>query len=275
MDTSLGAEFWDLGFPWTHPWVLSFGILGIPVDTSLGAEFWDLGFPWTYPWVLSFGAPPGPALAPIPGAVPPPGCPQALVALSPRPRSDPSQSDPSTKDFWLNMGALSAQLQRQAEQSPGAPYYNVVLLKYQFSRLGPGSAPLRLAVSWDCSPGCTRVTVEYGYNGAALALPAPLANVTVLLPLEEPLGNLRLQPAGRQWGLPIPSNPPSSPPGSGRLSASWEPLGGRSKPSPVAAQFSGEGSTLSGLELQLPGAAYRVSLLKKRFATGMGYWGVC
>ncbi|XP_032937819.2 F-BAR domain only protein 1-like [Catharus ustulatus] len=190
--------------------------------------------------------------------------------------SDPSQSDPSTKDFWLNMGALSAQLQRQAEQSPGAPYYNVVLLKYQFSRLGPGSAPLRLAVSWDCSPGCTRVTVEYGYNGAALALPAPLANVTVLLPLEEPLGNLRLQPAAT-WNLEekrllwklldVPGAPGQA--GSGRLSASWEPLGGRSKPSPVAAQFSGEGSTLSGLELQLPGAAYRVSLLKKRFATGI------
>ncbi|NXV65356.1 FCHO1 protein, partial [Molothrus ater] len=218
--------------------------------------------------------------------------------------SDPSQSDPSTKDFWLNMAALTGHLQKQAEQSPAASYYNVALLKYQFSRLGPGSAPLRLCVRWDCAPGATRVSVEYGYNAAALALPVPLGNVHVLLPVEEPLTNLRLQPAaswnleekrllwklldipgapgqggeagpallgGRGAGAPRPDPPPTpalSPPGCGRLSASWEPLGGPSKPSPVAAQFSSEGSTLSGVEVELAGAGYRMSLVKKRFATG-------
>lgn len=45
--------------------------------------------------------------------------------------SDPSQSDPETKDFWLNMTALTEALQRQAEQNPAASYYNVVLLRYQ------------------------------------------------------------------------------------------------------------------------------------------------
>ncbi|NXI14515.1 FCHO1 protein, partial [Irena cyanogastra] len=189
--------------------------------------------------------------------------------------SDPSQSDPSTKDFWLNMAALTGHLQKQAEQSPAASYYNVALLKYQFSRLGPGSAPLRLCVRWDCAPGATRVSVEYGYNAAALALPVPLANVHVLLPVEEPLTNLRLQPAA-SWNLEekrllwklldVPGAPGQG--GCGRLSASWEPLGGPSKPSPVAAQFSSEGSTLSGVEVELAGAGYRMSLVKKRFATG-------
>ncbi|XP_031948331.1 LOW QUALITY PROTEIN: F-BAR domain only protein 1 [Corvus moneduloides] len=190
--------------------------------------------------------------------------------------SDPSQSDPSTKDFWLNMAALTGHLQKQAEQSPAASYYNVALLKYQFSRLGPGSAPLRLCVRWDCAPGATRVSVEYGYNAAALALPVPLANVHVLLPVEEPLTNLRLQPAA-SWNLEekrllwklldVPGAPGQG--GCGRLSASWEPLGGPSKPSPVAAQFSSEGSTLSGVEVELAGAGYRMSLVKKRFATGI------
>ncbi|XP_061870923.1 F-BAR domain only protein 1 [Colius striatus] len=190
--------------------------------------------------------------------------------------SDPSQSDPSTKDFWLNMAALTGHLQKQAEQSPAASYYNVALLKYQFSRLGPGSAPLRLCVSWDCSPGATRVSVDYGYNAAALALPVPLANVHVLLPLEEPVANLRLQPAA-SWNLEekrllwrlldIPGAPGQG--GCGRLSASWEPLCGPSKPSPVAAQFSSEGSTLSGVEVELASAGYRMSLVKKRFATGI------
>ncbi|NWT07160.1 FCHO2 protein, partial [Mionectes macconnelli] len=191
--------------------------------------------------------------------------------------SDPSQSDPSTKDFWLNMAALTGQLQRQAEQSPAASYYNVALLKYQFSRLGPGSAPLRLCVRWDCAPGATRVSVDYGYNAGALAPPVPLANVHVLLPVEEPLTNLRLQPTASWYrdggreparGTRPPPNPCAVPPGCGRLSASWEPLGGPSKPSPVAAQFSSEGSTLSGVEVELASTGYRMSLVKKRFATG-------
>ncbi|XP_071434031.1 F-BAR domain only protein 1 [Pithys albifrons albifrons] len=190
--------------------------------------------------------------------------------------SDPSQSDPSTKDFWLNMAALTGHLQKQAEQSPAASYYNVALLKYQFSRLGPGSAPLRLCVRWDCAPTATRVSVEYGYNAGALALPVPLANVHVLLPVEEPLTNLRLQPAA-SWNLEekrllwklldVPCAPGQG--GCGQLSASWEPLGGPSKPSPVAAQFSSEGSTLSGVEVELASAGYRMSLVKKRFATGI------
>ncbi|NXN23795.1 FCHO1 protein, partial [Nycticryphes semicollaris] len=189
--------------------------------------------------------------------------------------SDPSQSDPSTKDFWLNMAALTGHLQKQAEQSPAASYYNVALLKYQFSRLGPSSAPLRLCVRWDCSPGATRVSVEYGYNAGALALPVPLANVHVLLPVDEPVANLRLQPAA-SWNLEekrllwrlldIPGAPGQG--GCGQLSASWEPLCGPSKPSPVAAQFSSEGSTLSGVEVELASAGYRMSLVKKRFATG-------
>ncbi|NXX83710.1 FCHO2 protein, partial [Urocolius indicus] len=195
--------------------------------------------------------------------------------------SDPSQSDPSTKDFWLNMAALTGHLQKQAEQSPAASYYNVALLKYQFSRLGPGSAPLRLCVSWDCAPGATRVSVDYGYNAAALALPVPLANVHVLLPVDEPVANLRLQPAAswtQAWGLRAVFNlfllsHPLSSTGCGRLSASWEPLCGPSKPSPVAAQFSSEGSTLSGVEVELASAGYRMSLVKKRFATGMAQEG--
>uniref|UniRef100_A0A8B9IY41 FCH and mu domain containing endocytic adaptor 1 n=1 Tax=Amazona collaria TaxID=241587 RepID=A0A8B9IY41_9PSIT len=184
--------------------------------------------------------------------------------------SDPSQSDPSTKDFWLNMAALTGHLQKQAEQSPAASYYNVALLKYQFSRLGPGSAPLRLCVHWDCAPGTTRVSIEYGYNGAALALPVPLANVHILLPVDEPITNLRLQP-GASWNLEEKRLlwRLLDVPGCGRLSASWEPLCGPSKPSPVAAQFSSEGSTLSGVEVELASAGYRMSLVKKRFATGI------
>lgn len=53
------------------------------------------------------------------------------VCLSLRPSSDPSQSDPDTRDFWFNMQALQLHLQREAELNPQASYYNVGIIKYQ------------------------------------------------------------------------------------------------------------------------------------------------
>ncbi|XP_012584732.1 PREDICTED: F-BAR domain only protein 1 [Condylura cristata] len=187
--------------------------------------------------------------------------------------SDPSQSDPETKDFWLNMAALTEALQRQAEQNPAASYYNLMLLRYQFSRPGPQSVPLQLTAHWHCGATLTQVSVEYSYRPGATAVPTPLTNVQILLPVGEPVTNVRLQPAATWnleekrllWKLPDVSEAG----GSGRLSASWEPRSGPSTPSPVAAQFTSEGTTLSGVELELVGSGYRMSLVKRRFATGM------
>ncbi|KAM9243553.1 F-BAR domain only protein 1 isoform 6-T6 [Dugong dugon] len=187
--------------------------------------------------------------------------------------SDPSQSDPEAKDFWLNMAALTEALQRQAEQNPAASYYNVVLLRYQFSRPGAQSVPLQLSAHWQCSTTLTQVSVEYSYRPGATAVPTPLTNVQILLPVGEPVTNVRLQPAATWnleekrllWRLPDVSEAG----GSGHLSASWEPCSGPSTPSPVAAQFTSEGTTLSGVDLELVGSGYRMSLVKRRFATGM------
>ncbi|ELW67169.1 FCH domain only protein 1 [Tupaia chinensis] len=161
--------------------------------------------------------------------------------------SDPSQSDPEAKDFWLNMATLTEALQQQAEQNPAASYYNVVLLKYQFSRPGPQSVPLQLSAHWQCGATLTQVSVEYSYRPGATAVPTPLTNVQILLPVGEPVTNVRLQPAA----------------------TCWEPLSGPSTPSPVAAQFTSEGATLSGVDVELVGGGYRMSLVKRRFATGM------
>ncbi|KAM7328449.1 hypothetical protein ACRRTK_012541 [Alexandromys fortis] len=187
--------------------------------------------------------------------------------------SDPSQSDPETKDFWLNMTALTEALQHQAEQNPTASYYNLVLLRYQFSRPGPESVPLQMSAHWQCGPTLTRVTVEYSYRAGATTVSTPLTNVQILLPVGEPVTSVRLQPAASwsteekrfTWKLPDVCETG----GSGRLSASWQPQSGPSTPSPVAAQFTSEGATLSGLDLELLGGGYRMSLVKRRFATGM------
>ncbi|XP_032992550.1 F-BAR domain only protein 1 [Lacerta agilis] len=190
--------------------------------------------------------------------------------------SDASQSDPHSKDFWLNMAALTAHLQKQAEQAPGAPYYNVTLLRYQYSKQGPRWAPLQLSVDWACGSEATRVRIDYSYNTGALASAVALGNVQILLPIEEPAANVQPQPSA-SWNLEekrllwrlldLPGT--QGHPGSGRLLASWEPLTGPSKPSPVAAQFTSEGSTLSGADVELVGSGYRMSLVKKRFATGI------
>ena len=57
--------------------------------------------------------------------------------------------------------------------------------------------------------------------------------------------------------------------GTGSLRAKFDVTSGPSTPSAVAVQFLCEGSTLSGLDFELTGSGYRVSLIKKRFITGM------
>ena len=43
---------------------------------------------------------------------------------------------------------------------------------------------------------------------------------------------------------------------------------GPCNPTPVAMQFVCEGCTISGVDFELAGPGYRVSLVKKRFITG-------
>lgn len=99
--------------------------------------------------------------------------------------SDPSQSDPETKDFWLNMAALTEALQHQAEQNPTASYYNLVLLRYQVglraeSALGRGRAGRKnyannraVASALSCPLLATRGTA-YGPGGCYRLNQAPV-----------------------------------------------------------------------------------------------------
>lgn len=56
--------------------------------------------------------------------------------------------------------------------------------------------------------------------------------------------------------------------GSGSLRAKFDLSEGPSKPTTLAVQFISEGSTLSGVDVELIGTGYRLSLIKKRFVTG-------
>ncbi|KAM9475224.1 f-BAR domain only protein 1 isoform 2-T2 [Clarias gariepinus] len=189
--------------------------------------------------------------------------------------NDPSQNDPNCKDFWFNMQALSVHLQREAELNPQASYYNVGVLKYQVSSQDPARAPLLLSAECQRSGTVTRVALDY-HCCPATAPATQLTAVQVLLPLEPSATDLQCQPPATWnteetrllWKLPNLS-PTNHSKGSGTLCASWQCLEEPRGPAPsLAVQFVGTGASLSGLDMELVGGRYRMSLLKKRFATG-------
>uniref|UniRef100_A0A3B3YMK7 MHD domain-containing protein n=1 Tax=Poecilia mexicana TaxID=48701 RepID=A0A3B3YMK7_9TELE len=187
--------------------------------------------------------------------------------------SDPSQSDPDSRDFWFNMQALQLYLQKEAELNPQASYYNVGVLKYQVSSQDPGRAPLLLSAECQRSGTVTRVSLDY-HCCPATAPSTQLTAVQVLLPLDHTATDLQCQPPASWnaeerrllWKLPNLSPTNHS---SGTLCASWQCLEAPHGPPPsLAVQFVGSGTSLSGMDVELVGTRYRMSLVKKRFATG-------
>ncbi|NXH16600.1 FCHO2 protein, partial [Bucco capensis] len=198
--------------------------------------------------------------------------------------SDQSQSDSSTKDFWMNMQAITVYLKKLSEQNPSASYYNVDVLKYQVSSNGIQSTPLNLATYWKCNASTTDVRVDYKYNPESMNVPSMLSNVQVVVPVDGGVTNMQSLPPAKwnsdqmkaYWKISTISeksenggklNLPFSL-SSGSLRAKFELSEGPSKPATLAVQFISEGSTLSGVDVELVGTGYRLSLLKKRFATG-------
>ncbi|NXK31920.1 SGIP1 protein, partial [Piprites chloris] len=189
---------------------------------------------------------------------------------------DSVQSDTNSKEFWVNMPNLMTHLKKVSEQKPQATYYNVDMLKYQVSAQGIQSTPLNLAVSWRCDPASTDLRVDYKYNTEAMTTPVALNNVQFLVPVDGGVTKLQavLPPAvwnAEQqrilWKIPDISQK-SENGGVGSLLARFQLSEGPSSPAPLAVQFTSEGSTLSSCDIELVGAGYRFSLIKKRFAAG-------
>ncbi|XP_064129064.1 F-BAR domain only protein 2 isoform X2 [Loxodonta africana] len=191
------------------------------------------------------------------------------------PTNDPSQCDSSTKDFWMNMQAVTVYLKKLSEQNPAASYYNIDVLKYQVSSNGIQSTPLNLATYWKCSAGTTDLRVDYKYNPEAMVAPSVLSNIQVVVPVDGGVTNMQSLPPAiwnaeqmkAFWKLSGISEK-SENGGSGSLRAKFDLSEGPSKPTTLAVQFLSEGSTLSGVDIELVGTGYRLSLVKKRFATG-------
>uniref|UniRef100_A0A3P9KQ65 F-BAR domain only protein 2 n=1 Tax=Oryzias latipes TaxID=8090 RepID=A0A3P9KQ65_ORYLA len=189
--------------------------------------------------------------------------------------SDPSQSDSDSKSFWFNMQALTTYLRKASEQNPSASYYNVDILKYQVQSDGIHSTPLNLAVYWKCTPSTTDLRVDYRYNPESMDSPGSLTNLQVLVPVDGGVTSVQSLPnsiwSSEQnkclWKLSDLSSK-SENEGAGSIRAKFDLSNGPSNPSTLAVQFMSEGATLSGVDMELLGSGYRLSLSKKRFATG-------
>uniref|UniRef100_A0AAV2KVP7 MHD domain-containing protein n=1 Tax=Knipowitschia caucasica TaxID=637954 RepID=A0AAV2KVP7_KNICA len=139
----------------------------------------------------------------------------------------------------------------------------------------PSRAPLLLSAECQRSGTVMRVSLDY-HCCPATAPSTQLTCVQVLLPLEPSATDVQCQPPASWnteerrllWKLPNLS-PTNHSKGSGTVCASWQCAEAPWGPPPsLAVQFVGCGASLSGMELELVGSRYRMSLLKKRFATG-------
>ncbi|XP_062509808.1 F-BAR domain only protein 1-like [Corticium candelabrum] len=172
----------------------------------------------------------------------------------------------------FSMGSLVAYLKRQVAQSPSSSYHNADILKYQVKSSGTNIVPLTLCSHWKCEPTVTNLKVDYTYNDNVLAGGQPLTGVTVIAPVNGGVQSMTSKPEAAwiaeqsrvSWRL----NEIRPPAGSGSVQAKFNLSSGPGSPSPVALQFMCDGTTLSGINIQVISAGYRLSLLKKTFKSG-------
>ncbi|XP_011879112.1 PREDICTED: F-BAR domain only protein 2 isoform X2 [Vollenhovia emeryi] len=189
---------------------------------------------------------------------------------------DATQTTVDSTIFEFNMSALTMLLRRQAEQNPSASYFNVDILKYQIKcKEGASSCPFQLVAYWKCETGHTDLKIDYKYNSRAMASPSPLLNLHVAAPIDGGFKSFNSKPPA-QW-LPDTNrvlwkftelSQHSEGNGVGSLKARVELEHGPGSQGTIFTQFNCEGTTLSGVEFELIGSGYRLSLVKRKFVSG-------
>ncbi|XP_031336054.1 F-BAR domain only protein 2 isoform X4 [Photinus pyralis] len=189
---------------------------------------------------------------------------------------DNTQSATDNLVLEFSMSALSALLKRQSEQNPSASYFNVEILKYQIKpKPGANSCPFQLVAYWKCETTHTDLKIDYKYNSHAMNSPSPLLNVNVIVPIDGSIKNMQSKPSAQllaennrvMWKFTELSQH-SENHGVGSLLARLELESGPTTTSTISTQFNCEGTTLSGIDFQLVGSGYRLSLVKRRFISG-------
>ncbi|XP_046561637.1 F-BAR domain only protein 2-like [Haliotis rubra] len=184
---------------------------------------------------------------------------------------DNAQSTADSHVFQFDMGALVDHLRHQGEQNKTASYFNIDIIKYQV-RAEPGveSTPLPLVVYWKCEDKNTEYRLDYRYNASSMASPATLKNVLVAVNINGGVTKMNEENSRATWKLNDISEV-SEQESQGCIRSKFELKTGPSVPSTTALQFMCEGTTLSGVDFELSGPGYRISLAKKRFASGKYY----
>ncbi|XP_077290429.1 F-BAR domain only protein 2 [Arctopsyche grandis] len=176
----------------------------------------------------------------------------------------------------FNMSALTSLLKRQSERNPGAAYFNVDILKYQIKpKYGASSCPFQLVAYWKCEPTHTDLKIDFKYNSHAMSSPSPLLNLSISVPMNGDMQKVQSRPScqtggdmsGLIWKFTELSQH-SDNHGVGSLRAHADLDAGPSSRATITSQFNCEGATLSGVEFELVGAGYRLSLVKRRFVSG-------
>ncbi|XP_013396584.1 F-BAR domain only protein 2 [Lingula anatina] len=189
---------------------------------------------------------------------------------------EPTDNISRSSLYSFNMSALAEHLKMQSETNKSASYFNIDILKYQVRTLpGVQSTPLQIVTYWKCEPSSTDLRVDYRYNGAAMSKPSPLTGVSVAVPVDGDVQLMQSIPPGTwsqehkraMWKLNEISDMGEDG-GTGNLRAKFELADGPSSPGAVAVQFSCENTTISGIDFELSGTGYRLSLSKKRFSSG-------
>ncbi|KAL4236259.1 hypothetical protein ACF0H5_004646 [Mactra antiquata] len=189
---------------------------------------------------------------------------------------DSSQSIDGSTVYMFDMPALNEHLRSQGETNKSASYFNIDILKYQVkSSPGVESTPLPVVVYWKCEETCTEYRLDYRFNPAAMTSGATLKNIVATVIVDGGVTNMQSIPEGNwnnetkraTWKLNDISEL-SEDGTQGSIRAKFSLSDGKSTPSTTAIQFIAEGATLSGVEFELVGSGYRISLAKKRFGAG-------
>jgi len=178
--------------------------------------------------------------------------------------------------YEFNMHSLQELLNKQSQMNPHASYFNIDILKYQISALaGANSCPFHIMSYWRCEEGHTDLRIDFKYNQHAMARPTALQNVSLAVPVDGGVTSMMSEPKGTwvtesnraMWKFPDISASNANA-GVGSIRARFQLSDGPGSQGTIAAQFNCEGTTLSGVEFELSGAGYRVSLVKRRFVSG-------
>jgi len=178
--------------------------------------------------------------------------------------------------YEFNMHSLQELLNKQSQMNPHASYFNIDILKYQISSLsGANSCPFHIMSYWRCEEGHTDLRIDFKYNQHSMARPTALQNVSLAVPVDggvtsmmsEPKGTWVTESSRAMWKFPDISASNANA-GVGSIRARFQLTDGPGSQGTIAAQFNCEGTTLSGVEFELCGAGYRVSLVKRRFVSG-------